>query len=87
MFAHCVAAAIEATTQLTFELLPCPQYTPDLDSSNYRTFVPLKGALRGGRFVVNDGVKDMVHTCLRSQPNTFSADGARRLINWYTICT
>jgi histone-lysine N-methyltransferase SETMAR len=85
--AHCVAAAIEATTQLTFELLPHPPYTPDFGSSDYRMFVPLKGALLGGKFASIDGVKDMVHTCFRSQPNTFFADGARRLVNCYKICT
>jgi len=39
------------------------------------------------KFDSDDEVKDAVHTWLRLQPKTFSADGIRKLVNCYTICS
>jgi hypothetical protein len=80
-----VAATSEAVRQLKFSP-KIPPYSPDLAPLDYHMFGTLKEALRGRRFAIDDEVKDVVHTWLRSQPKTFFADGIRKLVNLNTIC-
>jgi hypothetical protein len=47
---------------------------------------PLKEPIHGC-FANDDEVMVAVHTWLRSHPETFFADGIRRLVNRYTIAT
>jgi transposase len=40
----------EAITKLQWTVLPLPSYSPDLASSHYHLFSPLKDAIRGKKF-------------------------------------
>ena len=52
-------------------VLEHPAYSPDLASSEYHLFGPLKDVLRGRRFTSDEGVKKAVHEWLAAQPKTF----------------
>jgi hypothetical protein len=43
-------------------------------------FGPLKEALRGRRFTVDQEVKEAVHAWLAAQPKTFVSEGIRKLV-------
>jgi histone-lysine N-methyltransferase SETMAR len=52
---------------LFFECLPHPPYSPDLASSNFHVFGPLKQAMEGKSFRSDEEVQQAVHEWLRSQ--------------------
>jgi histone-lysine N-methyltransferase SETMAR len=69
--AHTVAHTVETLCHLNFEVLEHPLYSPDLASSDYHLFGPLKGTLRGHHFASDQELKEVVHAWLVTQPKTF----------------
>jgi len=80
-----MAATIEAIRQLKFELLPHPSHSPDLAPSDCHMFGPLKETFVYGG-ASDDEVKDVTHTWLQLQPNTFFVHGIIRPADCYAIC-
>jgi hypothetical protein len=64
-----VGVAVEAISQLKFEILP--QYSPHLDPSHFLMFGPLKEALHGRIFAREEEITDAVLTGLPPQSKTF----------------
>ena len=62
---------LQTLVKLDFTVLEHPAYSPDLAPSDYHLFGPLKNALRGHRFTLDEGVKKAVHEWLAAQPKTF----------------
>ena len=62
------ARSTVATVQdLSFECLPHPPYSPDLDPSDFQVFGPTKEAMGGRSFRSDEEVQQAVHEWLRSQ--------------------
>jgi hypothetical protein len=68
---HTAAHTINILQQLNRGVLEHPAHSPDLASSGFHLFGPLKNALRCRRFADDDGVKQAVHDWLRNQPQNF----------------
>ena len=68
-----------------FTLPTTTPYRTDLAPSDYHMFGPLIEALGGRSSATHEGVKDAVHTWLRSQQKNFLADWIGRFANRYTI--
>ena len=78
---HVAKATIETLNKLGFEVLEHSAYSPDLASSNYHLFAPLKDALQGCKFSFNKAVQKVVHKWLCDQPKTFFSHGIDKLVN------
>ena len=57
----------EILRKLKFEVMAHPQYSPDFAPSDYHLVGPLKEALRGCRFTLDQEVKEAVHAWLAAQ--------------------
>ena len=64
---HNAAHTAESLRKLKFEVMPHPPYSPDLATSDYHLFGPLKEALRSHRFTLDQEVKEAVHAWLAAQ--------------------
>jgi hypothetical protein len=53
-YAHIATLRMATVLQLKWDLLPHPQYSPDLAPSGYHLFGPMKEFLGGKRFQNND---------------------------------
>jgi hypothetical protein len=49
-------------------------------------FGPLKKALRGCRFTIDQEGKEAVHAWHAAQPKTFFSEGIRKLVQQWTKC-
>ena len=67
-------------------LLQHPIYSPDLASSDYHLFAPLKDAIRGHKFSSYEAVQKAVHEWLCDQPKTFFSDGIHKLVDCWNKC-
>ena len=67
--------ATSAATKYSFEVLPHPQYSPDLAHSDLYMFPNLKTSLRGRNSGSNEGGIDAVDTYLGDQEEGFHFDG------------
>jgi hypothetical protein len=56
---------------MSFECLLHPPYSPDLVSSDFHVFGPLKEAMGGKSSRSDEEVQQAVHEWLRSQPKDF----------------
>jgi len=68
---HIAARTLETLKQLKWEAMEHPAYSPDLATSDFQLFGPLKNAVRGRRFSCDNGMKAAVHQWLRTQPKHF----------------
>ena len=66
--AHSTVATIQDPS---FECLPHPPYLPDLATSDFHVFGPLKEAMVGKSFRSDEEVQQVVHEWLHSQPKEF----------------
>jgi len=57
--------------RLSFECLPHPPYSPDLDASDFHVFGPLKEAMECRSFRSDEVVQQTVQERLHSQPKEF----------------
>jgi hypothetical protein len=67
-------------------VLPCPPFTPDLATSDFHIFGPLKDALRGRRFADDDELKHSVRDDLRRFSKELYTTGIQRLTQRYKKC-
>jgi histone-lysine N-methyltransferase SETMAR len=81
--AHSTVATIQ---DLSFEYLSHPPYSPDLASSDFHVFEPLKEAMGGKSFRSDDEVQRAVHEWLRSQPKDFFSRGIHALLKCWDTC-
>ena len=81
------ARSTAATIQdLSFQCLPHPLYSPDLASSVFHIFGPLKEAMGGKSFMSNEVVQQAVHKWLHSQPKDFFSRGIHALPKGWNTC-
>ena len=83
---HTARRTIETITDLGFEVLPHPPYSPDLAPSDFHLFGPLKEALSGRKFHSDDEVQEAVHSWLKGRPKSFFASGIRALVGRWQKC-
>jgi histone-lysine N-methyltransferase SETMAR len=83
---HTASQTVETINHLGFEVLEHPAYSPDLASSDYRLFGPLKNALRGRRFSTDKEVREAARKWLRDQPKAFFLEGIHKLVDRCTQC-
>jgi histone-lysine N-methyltransferase SETMAR len=83
---HTATATVQTVQRLGSELLPHPPYSPDLVSSDFYIFGPLKETVRGHRFGSHGGVQQAVQTWLREQPESFFFEGKKKLVERYQKC-
>jgi histone-lysine N-methyltransferase SETMAR len=65
----------EAITKLQWTVLHHPPYSPDLASSDYHLFSPLKDSIPGKKFVDNEEVISEVKRWLRQRPAEWYREG------------
>ena len=68
------------------EILGHPPYSLDLSPCDYAIFGPLKKALRGKRFTLDDDVKQYVRNWFTTQPREFYETAIRRLMSQWDKC-
>jgi histone-lysine N-methyltransferase SETMAR len=68
---HTAHATAKKLTDLRLECIPHPAYSLDLTPSDYHVFGPLKEALSGKKFSMDDEIKEAVHRWLRSHSEEF----------------
>jgi hypothetical protein len=80
---HTARATVATITDLHFDTLPHPPYSPDLTPSDYHMFGPLKEAMGGKKFRFDEEVHQVVHDWLRTRPQEFFSRGIRALpVRW-----
>ena len=81
------ACSIVATIQdLSFECLPHPPHSPDLASSDFHVYGPLKEAMGDKSFRSDEEVQQAVQEWLRSQPKDFFSRGIHALPKRWNTC-
>jgi hypothetical protein len=76
---HTVRVTVATITDLHFDTLPHPPYSPDLAPSDYHMFGPLKEAMGGKKFHFDEEVHQAVHEWLCTRPQEFFSRGIRAL--------
>jgi histone-lysine N-methyltransferase SETMAR len=80
---HTAHATVATITDLHFDTLPHPPYSPDLASSDYYMFEPLKEAMGGKKLCSDEEVQQAVHEWLRTRPQEFFSRGIHALpVRW-----
>ena len=72
--------------ELSFELLPNPQYSPDLAPSDYWLFADLKKMLQGKRFGSNEQVIAETEAYFESKDESFYKKGIEKSENLRNEC-
>lgn len=83
---HTAAHIAKMLRKLKFEVMAHPLYSTDLSLSGYHLFGPLKEALMGRRFTLEQEVKNAVYAWLAAQSKTFISEGIRKLVQGWTKC-
>jgi hypothetical protein len=78
---HTAVHTIETLRHLNFEVLEHLLYSPDLAPLDYHLFGPLKDALRGRHFAIDQELKEVVHVWFVAQPKTFFSEGIQKLVS------
>jgi histone-lysine N-methyltransferase SETMAR len=82
---HTAHATAKKIMDLRLECIPHPAYSPDLTPSDNHVFGPLKEALSGKKFSMDDEIKEAVHRWLRSQSEEFFSHEIQALVkHWHT---
>jgi hypothetical protein len=68
---HTARATVATITDLHFDILPHPPYSPDLAPSDYHMFGPLKEAMGRKKFRSDEEVHQAEHEWLRTRPQEF----------------
>jgi transposase len=80
---HTARATVATITDLHFDTLPHPPYSPDLAPSDHHMFGPLKEAMGGKKFRSDEELHQAVHEWLRTRPQEFFSKGIRALpVRW-----
>ena len=83
---HTACTTVAANTDLHFECLPHPPYSPDLAPSDFHMFGPLKEAMGGNKFHSDEDVRQAVHEWLRGLPKEFFSKGICALCKRWRTC-
>jgi len=83
---HLAARTMDTIQKLKWNILPHPPYSPDLASSNYHLFSPLKEHLGGKRFRNNEEVIQDVQEWLHWQPKEFFLSSSHKLTDHWRKC-
>jgi len=83
---HTVRTTAATMTDLHFECLPHPPYSPDFAPSDFRMFGPLKEAMGGKKFHSDEEVHHTVHEWLRGLPKEFFYKGIYALCKHWRTC-
>jgi hypothetical protein len=83
---HTARSTVATVLDLSFECLPYPPYSPDLSSSDFHVFGPLKEAMGCKSFRSDEEVQQAVHEWLRSQPKDFFSRGIHALMKRWNNC-
>ena len=70
--------------ELRYELLPHPQYSPDLAPSDYLLFPNLKKWLGGKRFYFNDEIISQTNTYFEDLEKSYFLKGLQKLEKSWT---
>jgi histone-lysine N-methyltransferase SETMAR len=62
---------VETVSELGFELMEHPPYSPDLAPNDFHVFGPMKEVLKGRRFPSDEDVFGLVQNLLKIQPKVF----------------
>ena len=83
---HVAARTMDTTQKLKWNVLPHPQYSTDLASSDYHLFGPLKEYVGEKTFFNNEeGIQD-VHEWLHWQPKDFFLSDIHKLPDRWRNC-
>jgi histone-lysine N-methyltransferase SETMAR len=77
---------VSTIEELRFECIPHPPYSPDLASSDFHVFGPLKDALSGTLFRDDEEVWSAVHEWLLTRPKDFFSHGIYVLVKRWHKC-
>lgn len=83
---HTARLTLDTISELGWEVLEHPPYSPDLSPCDYHMFGPLKEALGGQRFNTDDEVEEFVRTWLSELPKEFFDTGIKKLTERWTKC-
>jgi len=83
---HTARSTVATIQDLSFECLPHPPYSPDLDPSDFRVFGPLKEAMGGKYFRSDEEVQQAVHEWPSSQPKYFFSRDIHALPKRWNTC-
>ena len=83
--AHTSQVAMTAATEYGFEILPHPQYSPDMAPSDFYLFPKLKSHLLGTQYGSNEGVIEAVNEYLGDQEKAYF-EGIRKLEQRWAKC-
>jgi len=83
---HTAHTTVATITDLHFECLPHPPYSPELDPSDFTMFGPLKEAMGGKKFRSDEEVRHAVHEWLRELPKEFFPKGIYALCKCWRTC-
>ena len=83
---HVANKTVNKLRKFHWEFLEHPPYSPDLASSDFHLFSPLKKFLAGRRFTCNDEVKAAVRQWFRSQTADIYCSGIAKLVLRWDKC-
>jgi hypothetical protein len=83
---HTAALKMATLLKLKWDVLPHPQYSPDLAPSDYHLFRPMKRVLGGKGFWNNDEVIAGVQSWIHKQPKTFFETAIKKLPERWHKC-
>lgn len=83
---HTSQATMAAISDLGFEVLPHPPYSPDLAPSDFWLFGRMKEPLRGHRYSNVQGLASAVSQWVRGTPKEFFAAGIEKLPERWQKC-
>jgi histone-lysine N-methyltransferase SETMAR len=75
---HTANLTVETVSQLGFELMEHPPYSPDLSPSDFSMFGPMKEALRGRIFSSYEEIIGAVQNWLKTHPKNLFSDGIKK---------
>lgn len=76
---HIAKVVKEKLTDLKWEVIPHPPYSPDLAPSDYHLFLSMSNAFKGQKFTNRDEVHRAVTNFLEVKGYQFCADGIKKL--------
>jgi len=83
---HTARSTVAPIQDLSFECLSHLPYSPDLASSDFHVFGPLKEAMEGKSFRSDKEVQQAVYEWLRSQPKDFFSRVIHALPKRWNTC-
>jgi len=85
--AHRVHRTTQKIAETGWEVFTHPPYSPDLASSDFHLYRPLKESFSGIKFENNHAVKQHVLRFVYSSDKDFYAAGFTQLVECWELCT